>query len=153
MRTTVPSLTYTLSGQRLPQFTWQLDQPTVSYSNGLAAASVPLPASLPDCGAHPASARPAPASPVRAMNERRLMLGARSVFFCIDSPFLVFRAHALPKRRFPPPPARRGAPAAGMQVHVTPGPRKAPCNQSRDVCAERPWNLASLFLFKPFWKY
>ena len=30
MRTTVPSLTYTLSGQRLPQFTWQLDQLTVS---------------------------------------------------------------------------------------------------------------------------
>ena len=36
---------------------------------------------------------PAPARPVSATNARRLMLGAKSVVFCIDSPFLVFLVH------------------------------------------------------------
>lgn len=85
-RTTVPSFTYSLSGQRLPQFTWQPDQCVLSYSNAAGVASA-APSSLAfssPCGEQPVSATPAPTRPDHARNERRLIPGARWVALLVS---------------------------------------------------------------------
>jgi len=90
-----------LSGQRLPQFTWQPPQVTESYVNGSVPTTavdelvlvLVLVAPVLDCdGVHPASAMPAHRVPVQAMKDLRETprpIGLSRLLFpsCIVSPF------------------------------------------------------------------